>query len=79
MAAEAENAGLMKMLVDRNLEIDVMKEINAHSGGRTGPAGTGLLRSTAWTALTAGVCADERGVLLASLGYAQAGQGCASD
>jgi len=36
-ALEAENARLKKLLVDRDLEIEVMKEINAKNGERTRP------------------------------------------
>jgi putative transposase len=40
---EQENARLKKMLAERDLELDVMKEINAKSGERTRPTPAGRL------------------------------------
>lgn len=39
-----ENARLKKLLVERDLEIEVMKEISAKNGERTGTSDGGLLR-----------------------------------
>jgi putative transposase len=78
-ALEAENARLKKMLVYRDLEIEVMKEINAKSGERTGPAGTSPLRSTAWTKPATGVCADESSAFRAALRTTHARQGRTGD
>ena len=78
-ALEAENARLKKMLVDRDLEIEVMKEINAKSGERTGPAGTGSLRSAAWIEPAAGVCADEGSAFWAALRTTNTRQGRTGD
>jgi putative transposase len=78
-ALQAENARLKKLLVDRDLEIEVMKEINAKNSERTGSAGTGSLRSAERTEPAAGVCADEGSALAAALRTTNARQGCASD
>ena len=55
---EVENAQLRKLLVDRDLEIEVMKEINAKNGRRTGPIGTGAVCHFAWRMPAPGLCAD---------------------
>lgn len=47
---ETENARRRKLLVDRDLEIEVMKEINAKNGRRTDPL------AQAWYAISRGVC-----------------------
>lgn len=78
-ALEAENARQKKMLVDRDLEIEVLKEIKAKNGERTGPAGTWPLRGTAWTEPAAGVCADEGSAFRAALRIAHTGQGRTGD
>jgi putative transposase len=62
-ALETENARLKKLLVDRDLEIEVMKEINVKNVERTGSAGTGSPSSVAWTKPAAGVCADKASAL----------------
>ena len=66
-ALEAENARQKKMLVDRDLEIEVLKEIKAKNGERTGPPGAGSLRGAAWTEPATGVCADGSGAFGAAL------------
>src|SRR4051812_47957261 len=45
-ALETENARLKKMVADRDLELEVMKEINAKNGERA-PAAAGRVRATA--------------------------------
>lgn len=57
-ALEAENARLRKLLVDRELEIDVMKEINSKNGRRTGSSGAGEVRHLSWRLPASGLCAD---------------------
>ena len=56
---DAENARLHKLLVDRDLGIEVMKVINAKNGRRTGPFGPGTVRHVPWCRLAPGLCADE--------------------
>lgn len=48
MGLEAEDIRLRKLLVDRDLEIDVMKEINAKNGRHTGPVAPSAVRSFPW-------------------------------
>ena len=49
------------------------------SGERTGSAGTGSLRSTAWIEPAAGVCADEGSALRAALRTTNAPEGRTGD
>lgn len=78
-ALEVENSRQKKMLVDRDLEIEVMKEISAKNSERTGPAGTSPLCSAARTEPAPSVCADEGSAFRAALRIVHVGQGCASD
>jgi putative transposase len=45
---EQENARLKKLVAERDLEIEVMKEIAAKRGERAGPSRAGGLRGTPW-------------------------------
>lgn len=45
---EHENARLKKMVADRDLEIDVLKEITRKNASRTRAPGAGRLRAGAW-------------------------------
>jgi len=64
---EAENIRLRKLLVDRDLEIEVMKEINRKSGERAGASGTGPLRDWSWGGSTTCLHADSSGSIRAIL------------
>ncbi len=58
---EAESARLRKLLVDRELEIEVMKEINRKGGDRASASGTGPLRDWSWDGSTTCLHADGGG------------------
>jgi len=68
---EAENARLKKLLVNRGLEIAVMKEIAAKNGERVGPARAGPLRDGARPVAAEG--------LRAALGVALDGVVCVNE
>lgn len=57
---EQENARLKKLLAERYLEIEVMKEIAAKNGERTRPTPSGRVRQGARPVGTTCVCAPER-------------------
>lgn len=48
---EAENAKLKKMLAERMLDIEVLKDINSKNGERTRPAEAGFPRARALEAV----------------------------
>ncbi len=64
---EQENARLKKMLAERDLELGVMKEINAKNGERACSPSAGCLRESAWPVGTASVRADVGGEVGAAL------------
>lgn len=73
---EAENAKLKKLIAERDLEIDVMKEINRKNGKRVCSPPAGGLCTRAWDLDPQGLRAFERGALCASLCVADARKGC---
>ncbi len=64
---EQENARLKKLLAERDLEIEVTKEIAGKNGERTRPSPTGCVRPRAGAVGTPGVCADVAGALSSAL------------
>lgn len=61
-ALEQENGRLKKLLAERDLEIEVRKEITRKSGKRTGTSNGGVLRESAWPSFaTTGRCAAAPG------------------
>jgi putative transposase len=55
---EQENARLKKLVAERDLELEVMKEINAKNGTRAGPPSAGELRTPSRDFGTASLCAS---------------------
>src|SRR5450631_579519 len=78
-ALEAENTRLKKMVADRDLELEVMKEINAKNGERARPKAGGRVRATARTVLPQGVRAAESGEVGVEVSIEAGGQGRARD
>ena len=74
---EQQNARLKKLVAERDLEIEVMKEIAAKNGERARSAATGGLREGAWAVGASGVRAAVGGALGPALRSANAGAGCA--
>ncbi len=72
---EQENARLRKLLVQRDLEIDVMKEIAGKSGERAGPQAAGRLRHGAWGLAAQGLHADPGVAIDAGLRAPHVGEG----
>jgi len=76
---EHENNRLKKLVAERDLEIEVMKEINRKSGKRAGTPPAGCLRNEARPVATASLHATESGALSAQLPIEQGCQGRAGD
>ena len=55
---ESENARLRKLLVDRDLEIEVIKEINAKNAERTVPIDSVAVCHHLWCISEPGLCAN---------------------
>lgn len=72
---EQENARLKKILAERDLEVEVMKEIAVKNGERTRPPATGGLRDGPRAVGSPGVCAALRSPFRASLRIADGQQG----
>ena len=72
---EQENARLKKLVAERDLELEVMKEINAKNGRRAGSPSAGELRARSRTVGASGVCAARCVALDARLSLADHGQG----
>lgn len=60
---EVENARLKKLLAERDLDIEVLKEINAKNGEPAGPTRTGRARLRAWPVRAAGLRAHRAGAI----------------
>lgn len=60
---DQENARLKKLLAERDLDIEVLKEINAKNGERVRAAAPGRVRPTPGTLLSRRVQAAARGAL----------------
>jgi putative transposase len=58
MTLEQENARLKKLLAERDLEIEVMKEITRKNGRRTGSSDCSIVCDRTWNTATTGLCAD---------------------
>ena len=74
---QQENARLKKLLAERDLAIEVMKEISAKNGERARTPATGQARARAGSVEPKRVRADERFPVDAVLPCAPAGEGCA--
>jgi putative transposase len=61
---ETENSRLKKLVAERDLEIEVMKEIAAKNGERTGSPGTNPFCNDAGVEPATGVCADASGSIV---------------
>ena len=72
---EHAHARLKKLVAERDLEIEVMKEIAAKDGERAGPPGAGDACDALWRVAAAGLHADESGALGAGLPLAPGGEG----
>ena len=72
---EAENAKLKKLVAERDLEIEVMKEIAAKNGERAGSPGWGQVRDGHGAVAAAGLHAFEGWTFGAGLSLASGGQG----
>lgn len=66
---EQENARLKKLVAERDLEIEVMKEIAAKNGERAGPPGSGDVCDAPWRVAAAGLHADEGGAWAIARGW----------
>lgn len=75
---EQENTRLKKILAERDLEIEVMKEIAAKNGRRTRPTPPGGIRQESRTFTTQGVCAVIHFPVVASLRVTAGGPGHAA-
>jgi putative transposase len=73
---EQENARLRKLLVQRDLEIDVMKEIAGKNGERAGPQAAGRLRHRAWGLAAQSLHADPGVAIDAGLRAPHSRKGC---
>ncbi len=72
---EQENARLKKLVAERDLEIEVMKEIAAKNGERAGPPGAGDVCDAPRRVAAAGLHADEGRALGAGLSLAARREG----
>ena len=72
---EAENARLKKLVVERDLEIEVMKEIAQKSGERAGPPRGGNLCDGPRPVAAAGLHADRGCAVCAELPFAPGREG----
>ena len=72
---EQENARLKKLVAERDLEIEVMKEIAAKNGERAGPPGAGDACDAPGRVAAAGLHADDGGALGAGRSLAAGGEG----
>jgi len=73
---EQENAWLKKLVAERDLEIEVMKEIAAKNGERAGPSRAGGLRDAPQTVAAPVVHAVGSGAVGAGLPLREGGGGC---
>jgi len=64
---DQENGRLKKLVAERDLELEVMKEINAKNGRRAGPPAASGLRAQPWDFGTSSLCAARRVALDARL------------
>ena len=71
---EHENARLKKLVAERDLEIEVMKEINAKNGERAGSPWPGCLRDGPRPVATAGLHAGPSRTVCPALSIAEGGQ-----
>ena len=71
---EHENARLKKLVAERDLEIEVMKEINAKNGERAGSPWPGGLRDGPRPVATAGLHAGPSRTVCPALSIAECGQ-----
>jgi len=78
-ALSAENAKLKKLLAERDLEIEVMKEINRKNGEPAGAPRTVCLRLRARHPEATRLRADRHGSLNPVLRAAATGEGCSGD
>lgn len=76
---EQENARLKKLLAERDLEVEVevMKEIDAKNGKRVGTSPAGGVRSGSGRFMSARMRLAQRGALVAALPIEVGGQRCA--
>jgi putative transposase len=74
---ETENARLKKVVAERDLEIEVMKEVAAKNGERTRSPGAGPVRSRTWPLAAQGVCAAVDGTIHVGVLLQGRAQGCA--
>lgn len=72
---ERENARLKKLFAERDLEIEIMKEINAKKGRRTGSSRPGPLCLPAWFVESPSVCAAPGGAFHPQLSQHDASAG----
>jgi len=72
---QLENARLKKPVVERDLEIEVMKEIAVKTGERAGPPRRGIVCDRSGPVAAAGLHADRGGPLGARLSLADGGEG----
>jgi putative transposase len=73
---EQENARLRKLVVQRDLEIDVMKDIAAKNGERAGSQAAGALRRRVWRFTAKGLRANADIQGDVDLRTPYAGEGC---
>jgi putative transposase len=76
---EAENARLKKLVAERDLEIEVMKEVAAKNGERAGPSAASGLCPGAWSLGAAGLHAVFSGAIGTGLSRPEAGDGWRGD
>lgn len=74
---ETENARLKKRVAERDLEIEVVKEVAAKNGERTGSPVTGAVCTQTGPGAAQGECAAVGVAIDVGLPLAHAGQGCA--
>ena len=78
-ALETENSRLKKLVAERDLEIEVMKEIAAKNGERTGSPGANPFCNETRAEPTAGVCADAGRAVVPDVRSQDAAQECTGD
>ena len=76
---EAENARLKKLVAERDLEIEVMKEVAAKNGERAGSSASSCVWPGAWSLGTTGLHAVLGGAIGAALPGPQDGEGRGRD
>ena len=76
---ESENTRLKKLVAERDLEIEVMKEIAAKNGERTGSPGTNPFCNRKGSEPTTSVCADAGGSIMHGVQSEDAHQECPGD